>query len=109
MPTSYKQHNFTLVGKKNTTQNHNIPRRRRRATFSLKEDKIYLNGVVIESLPSVRFKVRIERPKGLEPLTLECQTKSILKVKKVKIIKGDEVTVELDPQDLSKGLIVGRN
>jgi translation initiation factor IF-1 len=87
---------------------HNQSRRKRKPLFEKKEDKIYFDGVVADTLPSVRFKVKIER-KNLEPLVLECQTKSILKVKRVKIIKGDFVTIEVDPMDLTKGLIVSRN
>jgi translation initiation factor IF-1 len=81
---------------------------KRVAKFDKKIDKIYFDGVVTETLPGVRFKVKIERSKGLEPLILECQTRAILKVKKVKILKGDMVAIELDPQDLAKGLIVAR-
>ena len=94
---------------KKSSKNSNPPNRRRRpASYDKKEDKVYFDGVIIETLPSVRFKVKIDR-KNLEPLILECQTKSILKVKRVKIIKGDFVTVEVDLEDLSKGLIVKRN
>jgi translation initiation factor IF-1 len=94
---------------KKLSRNSNTPNRRRKpASYDKKEDKVYFEGVVVETLPSVRFKVKIDR-KNLDPLILECQTKSILKVKKVKIIKGDFVTVEVDLEDLSKGLIVKRN
>jgi translation initiation factor IF-1 len=86
---------------------NNSSRKRSRKVFEKKSDKIYFDGVVYETLPGVRFKVKIER-KNLEPLILECNTKAILKVKRVKIVKGDLVTIELDPIDLSKGLIVSR-
>jgi translation initiation factor IF-1 len=90
------------------SSNHPPRRRRSAAAYERKSDKIYLDGIVVESLPGVKFRVKIERSKGLEPLILECQTRAILKVKKIKILKGDTVTVELDPQDLSKGQIVSR-
>lgn len=96
------------MNKKLSRNSNTSNRRRKPASYDKKEDKVYFEGVVAETLPSVRFKVRIDR-KNLEPLILECQTKSILKVKKVKIIKGDFVTVEVDLEDLSKGLIVKRN
>ena len=92
--------------KKPSTGNQN---RRKRAAFDKKSDKVYLEGIVSESLPGVKFKVKVERSKGLEPLVLECQTKTLLKVKRVKILKGDAVLIELDPLDLSKGLIVARS
>ncbi|MBC7471648.1 MAG: translation initiation factor IF-1 [candidate division SR1 bacterium] len=96
------------MNKKLSRNSNTSNRRRKPASYDKKEDKVYFEGVVTETLPSVRFKVKIDR-KNLEPLILECQTKSILKVKKVKIIKGDFVTVEVDLEDLSKGLIVKRN
>jgi translation initiation factor IF-1 len=86
-------------------QNNN---RRKRKVFKKNDEKIYFEGVVVDTLPGVRFKVKIDR-KTLEPLMLECMLKSLLKVKKVKIIRGDFVTIEIDPTDLSKGVIVSRN
>jgi translation initiation factor IF-1 len=83
-------------------------RRKKRARTDFKEDMIYLEGVVTEALPGVRFNVKVERANGLEPLMIECNTKTLFKVKKIKIIKGDTVIVELDPTDLTKGTIVER-
>ena len=72
-----------------------------------KDNMIYFEGVVMETLPSVRFIVRINRPNGLEPLEIPCITKTSLK-SRVKIIKGDSVLIELDPNDLTQGTIVER-
>lgn len=83
-------------------------RRRKKSLYKKKVDKIYLEGKVVDTLPGVKFVVKIERSNGLEPLLLNCQTLSMLKVKRVKIIKGDSVEVEIDPQDLTKGLVVSR-
>jgi translation initiation factor IF-1 len=94
--------------KKSSSSQSSQLKRQNKIAFERKPDKIYLDGVVTETLPGVKFKVKIERSKGLEPLILECQTRTILKVKKIKILKGDNVSVELDPSDLSKGLIVSR-
>jgi translation initiation factor IF-1 len=94
-----------VIRKPSQPQHNN---KRARKSFEKKDDKMYFDGVVIDTLPGVQFKVKIPRKTG-DPLILVCLTKSILKVKRVKIIKGDSVTVELDPQDLSKGLIVSRN
>lgn len=87
--------------------NNGAPRRRK-SLYKKKSDKIYLEGVVVDTLPGVKFIVKIERSNGLEPLKLTCQTLSMLKVKRVKIIRGDSVEVEIDPSDLTKGLIVSR-
>jgi translation initiation factor IF-1 len=72
-----------------------------------KDNMIYFEGIVVETLPGVRFTVRINRPNGLEPLEIPCITKTSLK-SRVKIIKGDSVVVELDPNDLTQGTIVER-
>lgn len=82
--------------------------RRKRAKTNFKEDKIYLEGVVTETLPGVRFNVKVERANNLEPLFMECSTKTLFKLKNIKIIKGDSVVVELDPKDLSQGTIIER-
>lgn len=82
--------------------------KRRRSLYKKKPDKIYFDGKVVDTLPGVKFVVKIERGNNLEPLMLTCQLLTMLKVKKVSIIKGDTVEVEIDPNDLTKGLIVTR-
>ena len=72
-----------------------------------KDNMIYFEGIIVGTLPGVRFTVRINRPNGLEPLEIPCITKTSLK-SRVKIIKGDSVVVELDPNDLTQGTIVER-
>lgn len=90
------------------TRTNSISKPRSKSSYKKKADKIYLEGKIVESLPGVRFVVKIERSNGLEPLMLNCMTLSMIKVKKIKIIKGDSVEVEIDPLDLTKGLIVTR-
>ena len=96
--------------------NGNTGRRRRGAKLGeRREDRIYLDGRVVETLPGTRFKVRIDRSKGLEPLIVDCQVKTMFKVKNIKIIKGDLVSVEIDPEldldpenNTAKGVIIQR-
>jgi translation initiation factor IF-1 len=90
------------------------PRRRRRVV-PRKDDKIYLDGVVFETLPSARFKVKVTRSKNLDPLIVDCQVKTIFKVRNIKIIKGDQVTLEIDPEtgldpesNTARGVIIER-
>lgn len=84
-------------------------RRRRRKEHSKDENKTYLTGMVYDMLPGARFKVRIERSKGLEPLLIECSLKTMFKARNIKIIRGDSVEVEIDPaESLTKGTIVSR-
>jgi translation initiation factor IF-1 len=85
-------------------------RRRSNTGSEQKDDKIYFKGVIIEALPGVKFKVKVERDKGLDPLIIDCQTKTLFKVRRIKILKGDSVTVEVDPmEDLTKGVIISRD
>lgn len=84
-------------------------RRKKKGLFVKKPDKIYFEGTIVETLPGVKFKVKIDRGENLEPLILTSDLKSFLKVKHVKIIKGDHVTIEVDPMDLEKGVIVNRS
>ena len=74
------------------------------------ENKTYLTGVVTDALPGTRFKIRIERSMGLEPLILECELKTMFKARNIKIIRGDTVDIELDPTDPAlKGKIINRH
>ncbi len=89
--------------------------KRRRRVVARKDTKIYLDGIVFETLPSARFKVKISRSKNLDPLIVDCQVKTIFKVRNIKIIKGDQVTVEIDPEtgldpetNTAKGVIIER-
>jgi len=87
-------------------------KRRRKKTLNLDPSKIYLDGVIFETLPAAHFRVRIDRGENVEPLEVECDVKGFFKKagKRISIIKGDTVTVELDPtDDLSKGIIVKRH
>ncbi len=85
-------------------------RKRTRKEHSRDENKTYLLGVVAEALPGTRFKVKVERSKGLEPLIVECILKTMFKARNIKIIKGDTVDIEIDPMDPSlKGKIINRH
>ncbi len=81
-------------------------RRRGKKKYERKPDKIYFEGVVDQTLPGTRFSVRIDREDGLDPWYLDTQAKAFFVKKKIKILKGDKVNVELDPNDLSKGIII---
>lgn len=61
------------------------------------------NGTVIESLPSTHFKVRLED--GQELL---CHLAGKLRMFRIKILPGDNVTVELNSYDPKRGRIVYR-
>jgi translation initiation factor IF-1 len=100
----------------------NIRRRRRNQhSESRKEDFIYFeNGLVTESLPGTAFRVKIERKaeagSELDPIVLVCSLKTKLIKRRILIIKGDTVVVEVNPADMYqdeennilKGIIVER-
>jgi translation initiation factor IF-1 len=61
-------------------------------------------GEVIEALPSVQFRVKLEDGKeGLAYLSGK------LRMFKIRILPGDKVTVELSQYDKTKGRITYRN
>ncbi len=68
-----------------------------------KEDMIETKGEVVEILPNTFFRVRLEN--GHE-VTAHLSGK--LRQHYIKILTGDQVTVELTPYDLSKGRITWR-
>jgi len=60
-------------------------------------------GTIIEALPSTNFKVRLDD--GQEIL---CHLAGKLRMFRIKILPGDNVTVELSPYDAKRGRIVYR-
>lgn len=61
------------------------------------------NGQVIEALPSTHFKVKLAE--GDEVL---CHLAGKLRMYRIKILPGDQVTVEMSPYDPKRGRIVYR-
>jgi translation initiation factor IF-1 len=60
-------------------------------------------GEVLEALPSLTFKVRLED--GSEVLAYLAGK---LRVHRIRILPGDKVSVEMSPYDTTKGRIVYR-
>ena len=61
------------------------------------------SGIVLDSLPSLDFKVRLDD--GREILA---HLAGKLRIFKIKILPGDRVTVEMTPYDDKRGRIVYR-
>jgi len=61
-------------------------------------------GIVIESLPSLNFKVKLED----EEREILAHLAGKLRVHKIKILPGDKVTVEISPYDRNRGRIIYR-
>ena len=69
-----------------------------------KEDKIVVRAEVVDALPNAMFKVRLEN--GHEILAY---VSGKMRQFFIRILPGDQVSVELSPYDLSKGRIVYRH
>jgi translation initiation factor IF-1 len=68
-----------------------------------KEEKIEVEGTVIEPLPNAYF--RVELPNGHKVLA---HVSGKMRMHFIKILPGDKVIVELTPYDLTKGRIIYR-
>lgn len=65
---------------------------------------IELSGKVIETLPGTKFKVELENGH-----TIMAHMAGRMRKHYIRIVPGDEVTVELTPYDLTKGRITYRH
>ena len=64
------------------------------------EDKIQVEGLVVEALPGTQFKVRLDN--GHEVLAY---LSGKMRKYYIRILLGDRVRVEMSPYDLTKGRI----
>lgn len=69
-----------------------------------KADIIEVEGQVVEALPNAIFKVRLKN--GHEILA---HISGKLRMNNIRILPGDNVTLELSPYDLTKGRITWRH
>jgi len=68
-----------------------------------KEDTIKLEGEVEELLPNMNFQVKLEN--GMTVMAHLCGK---MRMRNIRVLVGDNVTVEMSPYDLSKARIVYR-
>lgn len=68
-----------------------------------KEDHIEMEGTVVETLPNTMFRVELENG---HVVTAHISGK--MRKHYIRILRGDKVTVELTPYDLTKGRIIYR-
>jgi translation initiation factor IF-1 len=73
------------------------------AEFMAKEDHIEMEGTVIETLPNTMFRVELDNG---HVVTAHISGK--MRKHYIRILRGDKVTVELTPYDLTKGRITYR-
>lgn len=68
--------------------------------MSQSKEVIQLSGKVLESLPGTQFKVELENGH-----TIIAHMAGKMRKHYIKLVPGDNVTVELTPYDLTKGRI----
>ncbi|MGF6213999.1 translation initiation factor IF-1 [Comamonas sp. 4034] len=69
-----------------------------------KEDLIEMQGKIEEILPDARYRVNLDNGHSLV-----AYTGGKMRKHRIKIIAGDNVTVEMSPYDLTKGRITFRH
>ena len=67
------------------------------------EDKIQVEGLVVEALPGTQFRVRLDN--GHEVLA---HISGRMRVNYIRLLPGDKVILEMSPYDLTKGRITKR-
>ena len=67
------------------------------------EDKIQMEGVIVEALPGTQFRVKLDN--GHEVLAYLAGR---MRKYYIRILLGDHVEVEMSPYDLTRGRIVYR-
>ncbi len=67
------------------------------------EDKIQVEGTIVEALPGTQFRVRLDN--GHEVLAY---LSGRMRKYYIRILLGDRVRVEMSPYDLTRGRIVFR-
>jgi len=68
-----------------------------------KDEPIEVKGIVMETLPNAMFRVELENKHRVL-----AHISGKMRMHFIKILPGDEVTVELSPYDLTRGRITYR-
>lgn len=71
--------------------------------MKIKNEENKKTGTVLEALPSLSFKVKLEDGKEII-----AHLAGKLRIHRIKILPGDKVTVETSPYDENRGRIVYR-
>ena len=69
----------------------------------LNKKTIRKSGVVLETLPNLKFRVKLD-----EGNEITAHLAGKLRLYRIKVLAGDKVAVEMSPYDLEKGRIVYR-
>ncbi len=80
-----------------------MPRRRAIQPKAKKDDKIEVEGTVIDAMPNANFRVKLDN--GHEVLA---HISGKMRMNYITILMGDRVQLELSPYDLTRGRITYR-
>ena len=69
-----------------------------------KEEQIEMEGTVIDALPNTMFRVQLDNGH-----VVLAHISGKMRKNYIRILKGDKVTVEMTPYDLTKGRITFRH
>lgn len=67
------------------------------------KELIKLEGTVVETLPSTKFKVKLDNEHEIL-----AHISGRMRVNYIRLLPGDKVLVEMSPYDLTKGRIIKR-
>ncbi len=70
----------------------------------IKENAVEMDGIVIETLPSTSFKVKLNNGH-----IINAHISGRMRKNYIRILTGDRVTVQITGYDLTKGRIIFRN
>ena len=71
-----------------------------------KEEKIQVEGEVIDALPNAMFRVKLDTASHPE---IVAHISGKMRMNYIRILPGDKVTVDISPYDLTKGRITYRH
>lgn len=71
-----------------------------------KEEKIQVEGEVVDSLPNAMFRVKLDMTNNPEIIA---HISGKMRMHYIRILPGDRVTVDISPYDLTKGRITYRH
>lgn len=71
-----------------------------------KEEKLQVEGEVLESLPNAMFRVKLDLENKPEIIA---HISGKMRMHYIRILPGDRVTVDISPYDLTKGRITYRH
>ena len=69
-----------------------------------KQDVIEIDGIVEDTLPDAKFKVKLENGH-----VILAHVAGKIRMNYIRILTGDRVTVEISPYDLTRGRITYRH